>query len=383
MLVIDDEPEFAESLQDLLELEGSQVEIATNAALLPDLKARFDAEVILLDIRLNNANGIELIDRIRSIWPQARIIIITGFASKETAVEALTKGATNYLEKPIHPDELRTTISRALWIYDADQEVRSSREKLENSLKAAEAANRAKSAFLAHMSHELRTPLNAILALSEIVKDEGYGRMSPSVYLDYVSDIHGAGQHVLSIVNDVLDFAQVELGAKVLDEELVAVEEVIDEACRMVGVAAKDRSVEMDQSSVPEGLRLTADRRMLKQMIVNLLDNAVKFTKPEGRVAIYARHESDGQTVVEVTDTGIGIDAEKLPEVTEPFSIAEPIYTRGHGGVGLGLSITKQLVERHGGSLELRSKRDVGTTATLRFPQWRGGGTQQRLSNAS
>jgi len=382
ILIVDDEPDFAESLRDLLELQGCEVRTTGDPETLPALRTQFEPSVVLLDVRLNNANGIELIDKIRTIWPQARIIIVTGYASKETAVEALAMGAANYLEKPIHTEELTATIGRALWAYDADKEVRDSREKLEESLRAAQTANLAKSAFLAHMSHELRTPLNAIIALSDIVQNEGFGKISPKIYLDYIRDIHGAGHHVLSIINDVLDYAQVDLGTKALDEELMAVDQVVSEACRMVRVAAKDRDVQVSESTPRTGLWLKADRRMLKQMIVNLLDNGVKFSNPNGQVGIGARLDSTDEIVIEVTDTGIGIDAEKLPEVTEPFSIAEPIYTRRHGGVGLGLSITKQLVERHGGKLELQSTKGVGTTATLRFPSHRKC-EREPLSNVS
>ena len=324
----------------------------------------------------------DLIGNLQSLWPDARIIIVTGFSSKDTAIEALKGGAFGYLEKPINTEELQATIIRALWAHDADLRLRESGEKMKVSLAEAEAANRAKTVFLANMSHELRTPLNAILGFSEVIKEERFGPLSPPVYLDYVGHIHDSGHHVLSIVNDVLDYSQIDLGAKALEEEWVGLEDLIGESCDMIEAEARKRNITIRRTFPQTCPKLRADRRMVKQMLINLLGNAVKFTPEGGRVGILVSRTDSDELVIEVGDNGIGIDADKVQEVLEPFTVAEPVESRQHGGVGLGLSITKRLAESHGGSLNLRSQKDIGTIVTLTFPARRLNG-DPRLSNAS
>lgn len=371
ILVIDDERDFAESLQDLMEADGCSVEIVNNAAAVNQSLCSFDAEVVLLDVRLKSANGIDLIGHLHSFWPDARIIIVTGYGCKDTAIDALKNGAFDYLEKPIHSDELEATILRALWAYDADAKVRDSQEKMKISLAQAEAANRAKSVFLANMSHELRTPLNAILGFSEVIKEERLGVLSPPVYMDYVGHIYDSGNHVLSIVNTVLDYSQIDLGAQQLNEEWTSLAEVVHEACDMVEVVAGKQGIDIRRTLPNRTPRLLADRLMVKQMLINLLGNAVKFTEPGGRVGVLVTISDSDELVVDVGDSGIGIDADKMEEVLEPFAVAEPVETRKYGGVGLGLPITKRLIERHGGRLVLRSQRNIGTIASLVFPSAR------------
>ena len=282
ILIIDDETDFAESLQDLMEADGCDVKLVNKAADINETLSPFDAEVVLLDVRLKDMSGIDLIEHLHSLWPEARVIIVTGYASKETAIDALKNGAFDYLEKPIHADELHATILRALWAYDADAKVRDSQQKMKDSLEEAEAANRAKSVFLANMSHELRTPLNAILGFSEVIKEERLGVLSPSIYMDYVEHIHDSGSHVLSIVNNVLDYSQIDLGAQSLNEEWTSLADIVKEACDMVEVVANKRSITIRRALPAAPPMLLADRLMVKQMLINLLGNGVKFTEAGG-----------------------------------------------------------------------------------------------------
>ncbi len=368
VLIVDDEPDFAASLQDLLAVVGCLAETAASAADLPSVPFDFDAEVILLDVRLKQANGIELMNQLQKRWPYARVIVITGFASKETAIQALRNGAVGYLEKPIHPDELKATIAQALWAYDAEMTMLRTQEQLQVSLNKAETANLSKSVFLANMSHELRTPLNAIIGFSEVMKHEHLGPLSADRYMSYVENIHESGQHVLSIVNDVLELSRIEMNAKELDVRPMCLDEVVKESCSMVSETAESRNISLWQVVPPEYSSLRADRKMVKQMLISLLCNAIKFTDDGGRVGVEVSCNDTGELLIAVEDNGVGIAADMIDRVFEPFAIAEPVESRRGGGVGLGLAITKQLLEHHGGRLELRSKRNVGTTATLVFP---------------
>lgn len=368
ILIIDDELDFAESLGDLLEADGCRIKLFADAADVREPLPAFRPELVLLDIRLKQTNGIDLMDRLRSFWPDARIVVMTGFASKDTAIRALKNGAFDYLEKPIHTDELHATMVRALWAYDADVMVRATQEKMRSSLRKAEVANRSKSAFLANMSHEIRTPLNAILGFSEAIKDGRLGPLSLPAYKNYAEDIHMSGHRILSIVNDLLDISQAEPDAKQLNEELVRLAEVVGESCDIVEAAARDRNITLLRT-VPANIpQVRADRRLVKQMLINLLKNAIEFTKTGGRVGVLVSHDENGNILLEVGDNGIGIDADKIEDVLEPFVIAGTVETRNHTGVGLGLAITKRLIERHGGQLDLRSQKGVGTVVTLVIP---------------
>ena len=368
VLVIDDEPDFAASLQSLLELEYCNVRLAADVSAIEALPSDFGAEVILLDVRLKQTNGIDHMRPLHERWPDARVIIITGFASKSTAIAALKNGAFDYLEKPINADELHATIVRALWALDADLKVRDTQKRMRTSLEEAEAASRSKSVFLANMSHELRTPLNAIIGFSEVIKDERLGTLSPPVYMSYVENIHESGHNVLTIVNDVLDLSQIELNAKTLEEGAISLAELVDDVCCLLKEAAKSGEITLHRTLPPDLPKLRADRRMVKQMLINLLVNAIKFTPAGGRAGIHLSRDAEGALFIEVGDNGIGIDVDKLEEIMEPFAVAEPVESRKHGGVGLGLAITKRLIEHHGGRIELQSQKGVGTIVTLVVP---------------
>lgn len=368
ILIIDDDLDFAESLRDLLQADGCSIGLITDETTLDDPLTRFSAEIVLLDVRLKQANGIDLMDRLQTLWPDARIIVMTGYASKDTAIEALKHGAFDYLEKPLHPDELRNSIERALWAYDADMKMRDAQARMQESPREVEAAKRSKPLFPANMSHELGPPLNAILGFSDVIEEERFGPLSPPAYRDHAESIHGSGNDGLAIVYEVFDPSRIDLDTKALNEEPLEIADVLDETLGMVEVAARKRDITMNRTISPGLPRLLADRRMVKQMLINLLSNAVKFTRPGGRIGALVSRDDKGNLLIEVGDNGIGIESDKIGSVLEPLSIAEPVESRKHGGVGLGLAIAKRLVERHDGRLDLRSQKDVGTIVTLVFP---------------
>jgi signal transduction histidine kinase len=217
------------------------------------------------------------------------------------------------------------------------------------------------------MSHELRTPLNAIIGFSEMLKHELFGPLGDSRYRDYADSIHGSGHHLLGLINDVLDFSKMEAGRFELQEGVVEIAKTVLEAVRMVEAQARKAEVEMS-SEVPANLPpLRLDERRLRQVMLNLLWNAVKFTPPGGRVTVSAAIEDD-TVAIRVVDTGIGMAEEDIPKALDRFGQIDSSLSRRYDGTGLGLPLSKRLVELHGGTLDIVSAVGKGTTVTVRFP---------------
>lgn len=230
----------------------------------------------------------------------------------------------------------------------------------------AEAANQAKSEFLANMSHELRTPLNAINGFSEIMANEMFGPLGDARYKEYAGDILNSGQHLLALINDVLDMAKIEAGKMHMRFEGIDLAEVVEDAVRLIRVRAQDAGLmlEVRTDGAPE---IEADYRAVKQILLNLMSNAVKFTPRGGTVTITAR--PDGASArLEVKDTGIGISAEDLERLGQPFEQVETKHARTTQGTGLGLALTKSLIEMHGGRFEMQSAPGEGTTVSVILP---------------
>jgi two-component system, cell cycle sensor histidine kinase PleC len=234
----------------------------------------------------------------------------------------------------------------------------------------AEGANQAKSEFLANMSHELRTPLNAINGFSEMMAAEMYGPLGDTRYRDYARDILNSGQHLLALINDILDMSKIEAGKMNLRFEPVALEDVAEDALRLVRnrAEAAGLALRLDFSDLPE---VEADYRAVKQVLLNLLSNAIKFTPRGGMVTVRAERRDDplGERVrISVQDTGIGIPPDDLARLGRPFEQIESQHAKTQQGTGLGLALTKAFVEMHGGLLDLRSAPGQGTVATFSLP---------------
>jgi len=245
---------------------------------------------------------------------------------------------------------------------------RRTEEQLRAALLRAESASQAKTDFLANMSHELRTPLTAILGFSESIKNQLFGPISPSKYGDYVEQIHASGGHLLAIVNDVLDMSRIAAGEVRLDETAVDLRPLADECLAMLQPRAEKKRLQLGADLGAALPQLRADRRMVKQMLLNLLSNAVTYTPDGGRVRVTAGLGHDRALTITVDDTGIGIAEADLERIMEPFQIVENPQSRSYQGIGLGLPLARSLVELHGGSLTLHSEIGVGTAATLAFP---------------
>jgi signal transduction histidine kinase len=253
-------------------------------------------------------------------------------------------------------------------------ELEATKTELEESLRdravaltKADAASKSKSAFLAAMSHELRTPLNAIIGFSEVMTMQAFGSVGDSRYQNYVRDIHKSGKHLLALINDILDLSRLDAGKAELHEEPVQIGPLVADCLRMVERQAHDAGLALTQD-VASGLpRLLADERRIKQVLINLLTNAIKFTPRAGQVTVMARQDPDGIRI-SVDDTGIGIAPEDLSRVFENFSQIDSTIARRHEGAGLGLPLARQLMELHGGKLTLESVVSTGTAATMILP---------------
>jgi two-component system cell cycle sensor histidine kinase PleC len=252
-------------------------------------------------------------------------------------------------------------------------DLRQSQQKLETQAQqlaelahSAEEANQAKSKFLANMSHELRTPLNAIIGFSEIMASGMFGALGSDKYDEYCRDIHRSGEYLLDVINDVLDMSKIEAGRLKLDLENIELDRELSDALRIVTTRAEAKNLKVS-SRIASGIRLTADRRALKQIALNLLSNAVKFTPENGRITVRAR-VSRGAVVLGIQDSGIGIAREALQKLGRPFEQVESQLTKTHHGSGLGLAIAKSLIELHGGVMRIRSTLGAGTTVVVRLP---------------
>lgn len=241
----------------------------------------------------------------------------------------------------------------------------------DESRRRAEEANLAKSRFLATMSHELRTPLNAILGFSEVMQKEVLGPVGNPSYKDYVGDIHASGEHLLNLINEILDLSRIEAGRHKLHEEPVNLVHLAEECSHLVQLKARNKNITVDLEAEQELPRLWADPRAIRQVALNLLSNAVKFTQPGGAVVVRVGWTSSGGQYLSVTDNGPGIPEEEIPIVLSAFGQGSVAIKSAEDGTGLGLPIVQALMRTHDGDFRLTSRLREGTTATAIFPRAR------------
>ncbi|MBF0093316.1 MAG: PAS domain-containing protein [Alphaproteobacteria bacterium] len=240
-----------------------------------------------------------------------------------------------------------------------------------NAKEQAEIANRTKTEFLANMSHELRTPLNAVIGFSEIILTEVFGPLANAQYKEYVTHIFDSGRHLLEVINDILDVSRIEVGKLELSEEEVFLTKLVEAVGRLVQTRATAGGLTLTLIASPDLPSVRGDQRRLKQILLNLLGNAIKFTPAGGVVTLETTLDRDGALCIDVRDTGVGMTQEQISVAMAPFSQIDGALSRRHEGTGLGLPLSKSLVEMHGGSLVVSSSPGVGTTVRVRIPKER------------
>jgi PAS domain S-box-containing protein len=269
----------------------------------------------------------------------------------------------------VTPIARRLSSLRAVVVFHDISTQIAAQRSLRRAAEEAEAASRSKSNFLAHMSHELRTPLNAIIGFSEVMSAQTLGPLNHPHYHEYAQHILTSGQHLLSLINDLLDLSKIEAGKLELWEETVDLGKLIERCRVFVAEAAENKGVALVLRTAPDLPDLRCDARKLKQVLVNLLSNAVKFTPPGGRILLEAAADDEDGVVIRVVDTGIGIAAEHIEKVMSPFGQVHEASNRDTQGTGLGLPLSKALVELHAGRLFLESRPGKGTTAVVQLPR--------------
>lgn len=275
-----------------------------------------------------------------------------------------------YLARQLHASELETITHQA----EKDSlinELEEARQMSDEARRHAEQANIAKSQFLATMSHELRTPLNAIIGFSEVLKSELLGPHNVPQYKEYAGDIHSSGQHLLNLINELLDLSRIEAGKYDLNEEVVSLVDIAEDCRRMMELRAKSKGIELVYNVGNNLPRLWGDERAIRQVVLNLLSNAIKFTPQNGKVVLVVTRSGDGGQFVSVKDNGPGIPEEEIETVLSSFGQGSLAQKTAEQGAGLGLPIVQKIMELHQGRFDLFSKVRFGTEVIATFPRAR------------
>ena len=290
-----------------------------------------------------------------------RVTVYTDITElKERERQLIERGRT--LQSTVHELEM----NRAMLENQASSLVDVA-EKLDYEKEAAERANESKTSFLRNMSHELRTPLNSIIGFSEVLEQELFGRLGNERYLDYAKMIHTSGDHLLTLINQILDLSKIEAGRYELVHRHFDLREVIEDCTDILSTQARAGNISIDLSLPDEELEIEADHTAIRQSVLNLMSNAIKFTTEGGSVTVRLEQE-DEMARITVADTGIGIAPNDIKRVLIPFEQVESSMSVGAQGTGLGLPIVKSLVQLHGGQLNLASTLGKGTTVTIWLP---------------
>jgi signal transduction histidine kinase len=372
VLVVDDDPVVCALMRATLQSDGFEVIEANDGIEGCRMYREHRPDLLLVDLMMPRMDGFELCRELRSHPESAYvpIVVATSLDDVPSIARAYDAGATDFIPKPVNWLVLNHRVRYILRASRAFEELRRNQDRLIAAKEAAEAANRAKSEFLANMSHELRTPLNAIIGFSGMMSDRMFGPLNER-YLDYANIIGTSGRHLLAIITDILDLAKADADKLFLSEEQVDLDEVVELSSQIIHDMARRAEIDFRTEIAKPLPELIGDPAKLTQILVNLLSNAIKFTAAGGKVRLRVERCLHQGITFQVEDTGIGMSAEQIPIALEPFGQIDSSLTRKHDGVGLGLPLTKRLVELHGGIIDIASEPGKGTVASVHLPEER------------
>lgn len=327
---------------------------------------RFD--IAFIDSAIGSESGIDLIRSAGGRLCPTPMVILTDRADAELEKNGFGAGAVDIVEKSdMSSSSLRRVVRYARFNHEMTRKLIVEEQRNREIAATAAAASGEKTKFLAHMSHELRTPLNAILGFSDVIRHEMFGKIEGNGadrYREYIRDIHDSSFHLLSLINDLLDLSKVEAGKLDLAPVNLLLGDVVADVRRMVQQLANDKDISLLVDLPDRPIDMFADRRLMIQVLLNVVSNAIKFT-PQGGTVLIGAHAEGQNLVITVSDTGRGIAPEELELVLEPFQQAGPLETRPAGGTGLGLPLSRSIMELHGGGLEIESELGEGTTVSI------------------
>ena len=372
ILVVDDDPVVRSLMRATLENDNFEVIEAGDGVEGCQLYEERHPDLLLVDVIMPRMDGFELCRELRSRLASAYvpIVVATGLDDVPSIARAYDAGATDFIPKPLNWLVLNHRVRYILRASRAFQELRLNQEHLIAAKDAAEAASRSKSEFLANMSHELRTPLNAIIGFSGMMSDRMFGPLNEK-YTEYAAVIGDSGRHLLAIINDILDLARADANRLIVAEEEVEIREIVNLSSRIVQELAAKAAVNFVTEIEDFLPNVLGDTAKLTQILVNLLSNAIKFTPTGGRVCLKIKRNPQGGLTFRVADTGIGMSAEQIPVALSPFGQVDSGLNRKYDGVGLGLPLTKRLIELHEGTIEITSEPGKGTIVEFHLPKER------------
>jgi len=358
ILVIDDEETMRDVCQQVLRKNGYHIETSADGADGLRKVRQLSPDLVLVDLKMPGIAGMEVLEKIREIDSSIVCVVITGYATVESAVETMKCGAYDYLPKPFTPDELRIIAKRALERRKLVLEslfLRREKEKMEKN-------------FISMVSHELRRPLIDVQEYLEVVREGIAGKLTPQ-QKEMLGKAGGQINTLLVLIRDWLDMSRIEAGKMLENSEPLDLSQILGETVELVREKMENKNITFKLNISPHLPLIKGEKLSLERAFANLLHNAIDYNREEGRISVKTREEGE-YVIIEVSDTGIGIPKKEIPFIFDEFFRVKNRETHDVAGSGLGLSIVNKIVEAHGGSINVRSEEGKGSTFTILLPKF-------------